>query len=81
MTERAKRAAEELRRRGWQIDNNDDETMLDKECKQCGYQMRSDSRFCQNCGAKVAVGLADGALADIEAAIAAAVNGEAVEAS
>ena len=76
MTERAKRAAEELKRRGWQMDASDDRE-LDKECQQCGYQMRADSRFCQNCGARVIVGVADGSLADIEAAIAAAVDGAA----
>ena len=77
MTERAKKAADELRRRGWQIDGPDDDTALDKECQQCGYQMRSDSRFCQSCGTQVETGVADGALADIEAAIAAAVDGAA----
>jgi hypothetical protein len=76
MTERAKRAAEELRRRGWQIDTSDD-SELDKECQQCGYQMRADSRFCQNCGTRVVAGVAEGSLADIEAAIAAAVDGDA----
>ena len=76
MTERAKRAAEELTRRGWQIDTSDD-SELDRECTQCGYQMRSDSRFCQNCGTRVTSGVAEGSLADIEAAIAAAVDGAA----
>ena len=66
MSERAKRAAEELLRRGWQMDT---------KCQQCGYQMRSDSRFCQNCGTRVVAGVADDSLADIEAAIAAAVDG------
>lgn len=69
MTERAKRAAEELKRRGWQMDATDDVCELDKECTQCGYEMRADSRFCQNCGTRVAVGVADSSLADIEAAI------------
>ena len=77
MTERAKRAAEELLRRGWQLDTSDDSAALDKECQQCGYQMRSDSRFCQNCGTRVVVGVADSSIADIEAAIAAAVDGAA----
>lgn len=74
MTERAKRAADELRRRGWQIDESDDAGQLDKECQQCGYQMRADSRFCQNCGTRVVIGIADGSLVDLEAAIAAAVG-------
>jgi RNA polymerase subunit RPABC4/transcription elongation factor Spt4 len=73
MTERAKRAAEELKRRGWQIDAID-ESGLDKECQQCGYQMRDDSRFCQNCGTRVNTGVADDSLTDIEAAIAAALE-------
>jgi hypothetical protein len=68
MTERAKLAAEELRRRGWQIDSGDDEA-LDKECQQCGYQMSGDARFCQQCGTRVAVGVAQSSLDDIEAAI------------
>jgi len=71
MSERAKRAAAELTRRGWQMDTSDD-SALDKECQRCGYQIRADSRFCQNCGTRVVVGFADGSLADIEAAIAAA---------
>ena len=73
MTYRATRAAEELRRRGWQIDDSDD-AELDRECQQCGYQMRADSRFCQNCGARVVVGVAECAQSDLEAAIAAAVD-------
>ena len=72
MTERATRAAHELIRRGWQMDRPDDGVTLDKECQQCGYLMRSDSRFCQNCGTRVDVGVADSSLADIEAAIVAA---------
>jgi hypothetical protein len=73
MSERAKRAAEELKRRGWQIDTSDD-SKLDKECQQCGYQMRADSRFCQNCGTRLVAGVDEGSLADLEAAIAAAVD-------
>ena len=73
MTERAKRAAEELKRRGWQIDTSDD-IELDKECQQCGYQMRADSRFCQNCGTRVVGDVSAGSLEDIEAAIAAALG-------
>lgn len=73
MSERAKRAAEELSRRGWQIDTSDD-SELDKACHQCGYQMRSDSRFCQNCGTRILTGIAQGSLDDLEAAIVAAVD-------
>lgn len=72
MTERAKRAAEELRRRGWQVDEPDDEGTLDKECQCCGTQIDGDSRYCKHCGSRVEVGVADGALADLEAAITAA---------
>ena len=74
MTERAKRAAEEFRRRGWQMDMDGDEQLLDRPCQQCGYQMRSDSRFCQNCGIRVELSVAQSSLADIEAAIAAAMD-------
>lgn len=71
MSERAQRAAEELRRRGWQIDGSDD-SALDKTCRHCGYQMRADSRYCQQCGAKVEHGVAETSLQDLEAAIRAA---------
>jgi uncharacterized OB-fold protein len=80
MTERARRAAEELRRRGWQIDDDADDQALDRECQQCGYQMRASSRYCQNCGTRVVVGVAEESLADIEAAIAQAVGGHTHEA-
>lgn len=73
MTERAKRAAQELMRRGWQIDTSDD-SELDKECTQCGYQMRADSRFCQQCGTRVVTDASESSLDDIEAAIAAALK-------
>jgi len=73
MTERAKRAAEELKRRGWQVDTwNLSE--IDKTCNQCGYQIRADSRFCQNCGTRVVGDVSAGSLEDIEAAIAAALG-------
>lgn len=75
MTSRAKRAAEELIRRGWQIDTSDDPE-LDKQCANCGYQMRYDSRFCQQCGKRVEVGIAETSLQDLEAAIAAAISTE-----
>ena len=77
MTERAKRAAAELHRRGWQMDLPDDNELLDKSCVHCGYQMRADSRFCQNCGTRIVAGVAEGSIADIEAAITAALNGDA----
>jgi uncharacterized OB-fold protein len=71
MTERAKRAADELRRRGWQMDA-DNERKLERSCVQCGYQMPPDARYCQNCGTRVEIGVGDGALEDIEAALVAA---------
>jgi len=74
MSERAKKAAEVLRQLGWQIDRPDDDGELDKECHQCGYQMRNDSRFCQNCGTKVVHGVAQSAIDDLEAAIVAALE-------
>ena len=73
MSTRALRAANELRLRGWQIDDSEDDGIrLDKECRHCGYQMRSDSRYCQQCGAKVEHGVAETSLQDLEAAIKAA---------
>lgn len=74
MTERAKRAAEELRRRGWQIDGPDSADNLDRECQRCGQQISHDARYCQHCGAPVVAGIAEGSIADIEAAIAAALE-------
>ena len=71
MSERAKRAAEVLKLRGWQIENSDG-SQMDKQCTQCGYQMRADSRFCQNCGTRVTHSFDESSLNDIEAAIAAA---------
>ena len=73
MTARAKRAAAELIRRGWQI-NADDDDGAEKECLQCGHLMRSDSRFCQQCGTRVVGVISDDAMTDLEAAIAAALN-------
>ena len=71
MTERAKRAAAELNRRGWQMDSTGD-GILDRGCTRCGYQMKADSRFCQNCGAKVEFVADQSSIDDIEAAIKAA---------
>lgn len=75
MTERAKRAAAELMRRGWQVDIEDDGTQLDKQCTRCGQQIPGDARFCQHCGERVSQVVAASSLADIEAAIAAALKG------
>ena len=72
MTDRAKRAAAELLRRGWMMDLEDEE--LDRQCQQCGFQMRHDARFCQQCGTKVELTVASGGLEDLEAAIDAAMG-------
>ena len=69
MTARAKRAAEELLRRGWQLDGPDD-VPLDKACTRCGYQMPHDARYCQQCGARAQVVVSESCIADLEAAIA-----------
>ncbi len=73
MTERAKRAASELIRRGWQVDTSED-SELDRQCQQCGQQISADARFCQHCGTRVTHSVAQSSLDDIEAAIAAALE-------
>jgi len=76
MTQRAMRAAEVLRRRGWQMDSDDSVYRLDKGCVACGHLMPADSRYCPQCGTPVLDGFASSSLEDIEAAICAAVDGE-----
>jgi predicted amidophosphoribosyltransferase len=76
MTERAKRAAKLLISRGWQLDSPDG-SMLDKDCPNCHQQIRSDSRFCSNCGSTVPWYFNNSSLEDLEAAIAFAVDGRA----
>jgi uncharacterized OB-fold protein len=74
MTERAKRAANELARRGWQVDIDDAGIGLDKDCPQCGHSMRSTARYCENCGTRAIGEVSTTSLDDIEAAIAAALE-------
>ena len=74
MTERAKRAAEELMRRGWQVDIEEDGACLEKNCFRCGQQIPGDARFCQHCGEHVAQVVANSSIVDIEAAIAVALQ-------
>jgi uncharacterized protein (UPF0212 family) len=74
MTERAKRAAEELRRRGWQVDDAEGEA--EKPCLQCGYEeITIGFRYCPQCGTHIEIGVADSTLDDIEAALVAAEQG------
>jgi len=74
MTERAKRAADELRRRGWQMDDDDVTSgALTKNCTRCGYgDMEQHFRFCPCCGQMVELHASAGTLEDIEAALVAA---------
>jgi hypothetical protein len=66
MTERAKRAADELKKRGWSIDGE-----LNKKCHECGYGLAGGIRYCPQCGTKCTVRHDCDTLADLEAAIAA----------
>ena len=70
MAERAKRASVELERRGWSLDQE-----YGKECRRCGLISDNEARYCSQCGTRTPGG--GDALADIEAAIAAAVGGDA----
>jgi hypothetical protein len=67
MTERAKRAAAELERRGWSMDAG-----MDKECNVCSSQIQIYMNFCPQCGTEVPASFADGTIADLEAALVAA---------
>lgn len=64
MTERAKRAAEELARRGWSVSTTDS-----KDCTVCGRELESDMRYCPRCGKWRPESYADDVLTDLEAAI------------
>ena len=74
MTERAKRACEELRKRGWQIDDTSDDVKLARECHVCRTQLLNESRFCHRCGSKVSETFDSSSIDDLEAAIAAALQ-------
>ena len=67
MSERAKRAAEELERRGWMLF---EDTNLN--CVACGKTLARSARYCHQCGYKV--GPASVTLEDLEAAIVAALK-------
>ena len=69
MTERASRAARELERRGWTV-----ETQYEKECRGCGALLPSGYLYCGFCGTKVPTEFQEGTLADVEAAIVAALE-------
>ena len=70
-TERAKRAAAVLSERGWSVTENDGVS-----CHKCGAELMRDARYCYQCG-EPARNFARGTLDDLEAAIAAAVDGAA----
>jgi primosomal protein N' len=68
-TERAKRAAAVLADRGWSVTENDGVS-----CHKCGHDLMRDARYCYQCGEPVR-NFTRGTLDDLEAAIAAAVDG------
>lgn len=70
-TERAKRAAAVLAERGWSVTENDGVS-----CHKCGHDLLRDARYCYQCGEPVR-NCTRGTLDDLEAAIAAAVDGAA----
>lgn len=69
MTERAKRAMEELKRRGWGM--RDD---YEKHCNVCDYLVSSSFKYCPQCGNEMPANWSAETIEDIEAAIAAAVD-------
>ena len=69
MTERAKKVAEELEKRGWSM--RDDNT---KECYVCGYELGLGIRYCPQCGTKKLATFDATTIEDLEAAIAAAMD-------
>jgi predicted amidophosphoribosyltransferase len=68
MSARAQRAAEVLRQKGWSIDGPHRE----QNCPQCRSTMPREANYCQQCGTPVPA--CDDSIADIEAAIAAALG-------
>ena len=70
MTDRARRVADELVRRGWSIENR-----YGKDCPVCGDSIESWFNYCVRCGTKAPSTCKDDTLTDLEAAIAAAVDG------
>lgn len=70
-TERARRAAEVLAARGWSVTENDGVS-----CHKCGADVIRDARYCYQCG-EPARNFTGCTLDDLEAAIAAAVDGAA----
>lgn len=72
MTERAKRAATELRRLGWSLTEEDG--AISTECGRCGGSVLARARYCSNCGERIARDVTADAIADIEAAIVAALH-------
>ena len=70
MTQRAKLAADELRRRGWSIDGP-----LVPTCARCGAETGRGASYCAMCGERVAVPDAE-TMADLEAAISVAITAD-----
>ena len=68
-TERAKLAAAVLAERGWNVMENDVVS-----CHKCGADLMRDARYCYQCGEPVR-NFTRSTLDDLEAAIAAAVDG------
>lgn len=72
MSERAKRAADELKARGWSIDHDG----LTVECTRCGSDIGGGMNYCPQCGEKCPSHHDAGPLDDLEAAIVAACGEE-----
>lgn len=72
MTERAKRAADVLRRYGWQMDEADG--AISVECLPCGQNILRTYRYCPQCGSRVPKSANADSLEALEAAIAAALS-------
>lgn len=72
MSERAKKAAAVLYERGWSVGESEG-----KSCARCGHDTVKGGRYCYNCGEPLHPEHGDDTLRDLEAAIAAAVDGAA----
>lgn len=72
MSERAKKAAAVLYARGWSVGDT-----VGKSCARCGHETVKGGRYCHRCGASLHPAHDDDTLRDLEAAIAAAVDGAA----
>ena len=66
---RAERAAMILDERGWEMDGESA-----RHCQRCRVTVKPGDNYCAQCGAKIPTTYSDVILADLEAAIAAAVD-------